>query len=806
MRITRLRLANFRQHEATELEFGAGLTGIVGPNGAGKTTILEAIAWAMYGMPAARGSRDSIRRRNAPPRARVEVELEFTLGAHQYRVVRGLNHAELYQDGDPAPLANSLGSVTERVTRLLGMSRDEFFNTYFTGQKELAVMAAMSAPERAQFLSRVLGYERLRAAQDRLKETRSALRARLEGLRAGLGDPGEIDALEARAHDRVTAATAAEAEAADAFARAETVLAEVRPRWERLQTLRESALALEAELRVAGHECGAATERAERLERQVAAAAGATTRLQELAVELAPLAGLRQEAAALEQLAEARARRQGLTSQLADVHDHLASVEERLARVPAGPALDAVRARANDVRATITTLTLDAETARTAWVRDAQDARTKRQGLLDQYAELREQRQRLVKAGPEGNCPTCTRPLGAEYEKVLGLLDRQIEEVVSNGNYYKQRIEQLQQEPADLDELERRRVEAERTQSDVTAELGRLEAQAQEAAPLGTEQSRLRGRVGELEKALAREPTEYDERRHAEVQSRIRQLEPLALQAERFRFEVERIALLEEELETAQRIRSESAAGLAEVRARLEGLGYQDAAYREARAAEAVAAQTQREAEVALVRARAETAAAHEAVAAVARRRAERAEREREAAAVAGDLGLHQELDRALTELRTELNATLRPDLSDLASGFLRDLTNGRYTDLELDEDYGTSLLDDGDPKSVISGGEEDVANLALRLAISQMIAERAGQPLSLLVLDEIFGSLDEDRRSAVVDLLRSLADRFPQVILITHIDSVREGFDRVIRVGLDVSRGVATVRDEPVGGQDVAA
>ena len=79
------------------------------------------------------------------------------------------------------------------------------------------------------------------------------------------------------------------------------------------------------------------------------------------------------------------------------------------------------------------------------------------------------------------------------------------------------------------------------------------------------------------------------------------------------------------------------------------------------------------------------------------------------------------------------------------------------------------------------------MANLALRLAISQMIAERAGQPLSLLILDEIFGSLDEDRRAAVVDLLRSLADRFPQVILITHIDSVREGFDRVIRVGFDV-------------------
>src|SRR6185295_6602565 len=165
----------------------------------------------------------------------VEVEVDFTLGAHHYRIVRSLNQAELYQDGDAAPVANSLGSVTERVTRLLGMSRDEFFNTYFTGQKELAVMAAMSAPERAQFLSRVLGYERLRAAQDRLKEKRSALRARLEGLRAGLGDPGEIEAMEVRAHDRVSAATTAEEAAADVFARAETMLGEIRPRWERLQ-------------------------------------------------------------------------------------------------------------------------------------------------------------------------------------------------------------------------------------------------------------------------------------------------------------------------------------------------------------------------------------------------------------------------------------------------------------------------------------------------------------------------------------------------------------------------------------------
>jgi DNA repair protein SbcC/Rad50 len=806
MQINRLRLCNFRQHENTDLALGAGLTGIIGPNGAGKTTLLEAIAWAMYGMPAARGSRDTIRRRGAPPRSRVEVELEFSLGAHQYRVLRTLNGAELYQDGEPAPIANSIGAVTERITRLLGMTRDEFFNTYFTGQKELAVMAAMSAPERAQFLSRVLGYERIRGAQDRLKERRSVLRARHDALRAGLGDLGEIEAAETRARGRVASAQAVETAATDAAAAAERRLAEVRPRWEQMQQLRDAARAMESELRLAEHQAAAAGERAHRLRRQAEEAAAAAEQLEAIGRRLAPLPTLRQEVAALEREAEAHAQGQGVLAQLEDVRRHLGSLEDRLARLPGPPRLDAARTRVNDVRASLTTVTLDGESLRTAWVRDAQDAKTKRQGLLDQYQELREQRQRIVEAGPEGDCPTCARALGSEYAKVLELLDRQMEQVVANGNFYKQRIEQLVLEPRELDEADRQRLALESELAEAMGELGRLEAMTQEGAGLDGERQRLLPRVRELEGALARLRGNYDQARHHTVAAGIRELEPLALQAERLRALADRGVAASAELAAAEAEHAAAGTKVADLGARLRELGFTEQGYRDTRDAEAAAERERRDAELALVRARGESAAAAEAVEAAVRRRAERAEREREATAAGLELALHQELDRALTDLRTDLNATLRPDLSELASGFLRDLTNGRYTDLELDEDYGATLLDDGDPKAVISGGEEDIANLALRLAISQMIAERAGQPLSLLILDEIFGSLDEDRRAAVVDLLRSLADRFPQVILITHIDSVREGFDRVVRVGYDLARGVATVSDEPVGEHDVAA
>ncbi len=139
----------------------------------------------------------------------------------------------------------------------------------------------------------------------------------------------------------------------------------------------------------------------------------------------------------------------------------------------------------------------------------------------------------------------------------------------------------------------------------------------------------------------------------------------------------------------------------------------------------------------------------------------------------------------------------MRPEIVERASVFLSDLTGGRYGQLELDEQYRSLIVEDGVPKLVVSGGEEDLVNLVLRLAIGQMVAERAGQPLSLLVLDEIFGSLDENRRGLVVDLLHKLGGRFPQVVLITHIESVVDGVDRVLRVDYDQNRGAATVMED---------
>src|ERR1043166_8307361 len=247
MRLNSIHLCNFRQHLDTRIDFDVGITGIIGPNGSGKSTILEAIAWALYGMPAARGKRESIRSYRATQRAQVRVELDFELGGHRYLVSRGMTNAELYLDGSSSPIATSISGVSDLLARRLGMAREEFFNTYFTGQKELGVMSAMGATDRAKFLSRVLGYERLRDAQDLVRKRKSGIESETKGLRAGMPDAESVHPAVTEAEERLAAAERRVEDSMERRTAAQQALEDIAPRWEALQRELEQIQAIVSE-------------------------------------------------------------------------------------------------------------------------------------------------------------------------------------------------------------------------------------------------------------------------------------------------------------------------------------------------------------------------------------------------------------------------------------------------------------------------------------------------------------------------------------------------------------------------------
>jgi exonuclease SbcC len=175
-------------------------------------------------------------------------------------------------------------------------------------------------------------------------------------------------------------------------------------------------------------------------------------------------------------------------------------------------------------------------------------------------------------------------------------------------------------------------------------------------------------------------------------------------------------------------------------------------------------------------------------------------QRMRELEARKARLVILDEGDTFLTDFRSYVNGTIRPRLAELASEFITELTDGRYTTVEVEKDFSPTVVEDGERKAVISGGEEDILNLCMRFALSQMLAERAGHAFSLLIMDEVFGSLDEQRRMNVLHLMEKLSERFEQIIIVTHLDDIKEGVRHLYYVDFDEASAEATVRASTLG------
>ncbi|MBN1109379.1 MAG: hypothetical protein JXA45_01335, partial [Methanomassiliicoccales archaeon] len=142
-------------------------------------------------------------------------------------------------------------------------------------------------------------------------------------------------------------------------------------------------------------------------------------------------------------------------------------------------------------------------------------------------------------------------------------------------------------------------------------------------------------------------------------------------------------------------------------------------------------------------------------------------------------------LGQVMRGFKENVVSRITPTLSQVSSDLLTQLTDGKYGGIRLDEDYQMYLYDQGEEHSLerFSGGEVDLANLCLRLAISHMIMDRSGSQMNFLVLDEIFGSQDQNRKRNILETLAQLQRQFRQILLITHIDDVKDNVSAVLKV-----------------------
>ena len=797
MRLISLRLQNFRQYRQAEIHFQDGITAIVGRNGAGKTTLLEAIAWTLYGQKAVqrmdRGKADTIKSRGAGARDAVECELVFELGGQRLTVVRRMNDAALLVEGRQQDSGTE--NVTRSVTRRLGMDPQAFFTSFFTGQKDLAFLRDVSSRKREEYVGRLLGYERLTRARELANQEKLAVAREVEALSRGAGDLEEARQRRREAEERLKAALDEQRSAREAVDAAAARVQQIEPEKNESEEAEQRHRDLQSEIGLLQSRVEAVRRRLERIREDLRKAAAARSELEKLQPLVDEYERLRARNEELTELEKADAERQSLEREAGALRSDIEETRQKLAGLTARSArLGELRERAAAARRELEDLQSSLEAEREQHLRRAAELRAAIDSARQRAAELAGHLEQLLQAGPDGVCPTCERPLGAEFDRVTSGMREQQREALREAGELERELASLAggADPAKADRLSRLQAELE----SLTREEYQAQAAAAEESGLRQRLERLGRQLAEVEEHCRALPAGFDPEERSRIRLRGQELRPLRDRAIALRGEAERLADLEGELREAQPEEQDLARQLDWRRGELARLGFSRERHLavlkrwEAASAELQAARER------LARADGDVSGAQTVLENACREEAACRERQK---LLEEKRVRHRHLEvlsQKFDELRSRLNSQIRPGLSQRASQLITALTDGRYSQVDLDEEYTPRLFDDGEFKPVISGGEEDILHLSLRLAVSQMIAERAGLDLGLLVLDEVFGSLDEARRDSVIALLQNLKGAFPQILLITHIESIHDMVDRCLRVEYDAARQASVVRE----------
>jgi DNA repair protein SbcC/Rad50 len=143
-------------------------------------------------------------------------------------------------------------------------------------------------------------------------------------------------------------------------------------------------------------------------------------------------------------------------------------------------------------------------------------------------------------------------------------------------------------------------------------------------------------------------------------------------------------------------------------------------------------------------------------------------------------------IEQALPEIEAKANEIL----DRLSSGNMsvRFITQAAYKDRrreDLRETLDIQISDGAGTRDyeMFSGGEAFRVNFAIRLALSEVLAQRAGARLQTLVIDEGFGSQDALGRQRLVEAINLVRPDFAKILVITHIEELKDAFPNRIEV-----------------------
>ncbi len=793
MILRRLSLRNYRKYRSVDVEFPMGLTGIVGRNGVGKTALIEAVAFALYGSEASRTKAKGVRRDGAGHDATCEVELELIVAGEPYRISRRLKganeiqQAEIYRGSTSEVLAAQASGVQAAVRKLLGMDYGTFTRSVFSKQKEVNALSDARPEERRKAIQRMVGVDTITRARDTAKAERREKEAEVEGARRAIealpGKRVELKDLE----PRLKAARASVSESRRTAAGAARAARRTRAKLDRLDTKRSRHAALEKQASGLSGDVRGARKREQQLRNETVTLTRAKDELAKLLPQQRDFDLVRR---AKESMDKALGKYEEQVELAAEIE--LLSTEGDKFKKELKSARQAVATFRGVAKAEKVARAAE-RMARAALARQ-EKARGRAQKTLgraeSQAMKAKKALAQVRKLGPRGKCPTCYRRLGDSFEEIVAHLEAERAVTFAASNEAQRKINEIE---AGMDATSRSIGEAVQQVRDATqAAKEAVRAKEKSAAARDKYAGSVR-RLGEKRarfRTLAR--AKYDAGKHREFDEKYLRLSPIHDRVEALRQEVSRSISVKRELKATVRELRRLRQRIDAIERRRMALGFDPTAYASAKKAHDSAQAADKSAALAHSAALGKLGQLAEAQR---RLRDEIRHLEKLRQRIRKDEAAIRYLTRIeslLDEFRVDLINRVRPQIEEHASVLFEQVTDGRYPRVVLDEDYSVSIHDGIGvyPIRRFSGGEEDLVNLCLRIAISEAVAQRAGgDTSSLVVLDEIFGSQDVERRERILQALGRLEAAFQQIILITHMEDIHDRVAHVLRVTENAER-----------------
>jgi DNA repair protein SbcC/Rad50 len=846
-----LQLKNFMSYRApTTIDFRTVRTACLsGDNGAGKSALLEAMTWALWGKSRAASGRDVV----TIGESQMEVTFDFKLADREYRVFRRQTvgarvgtSLEFYvratsDDEWLTITGDSVRQTEQAIISTIRIDYDTFVNSAFLMQGQADTFTQKRPAERKRILAEILNLGDYDNLSTMAREEERSVRARL-GHAAG-----QIAHLEQQLEKRPEA----EAELqrlSEQLVVAGRVVDTLETEARSLQEVLSAMTALLRSRDAAASRLKRTEARLSELQGQEAVDDKAMENLRRLldrgeSIERDYLE-LLEHRRTMAECTEILRRRQPVEARLREIEREIERMRSGLERQmdqhlqlekQAQASLVTLIERENELKRLTTEINAEGDISQQlqSTQQELRSAEKEKATLEAECRALKEAMNEIkanmdLLASGQAECPICRRPMkDGEHEHVAELWKAEGKDLGNRFRGHRDRIKALESEiPARSRSVAK--LEAAHTRIlEKRAVLNRLEREVDGKAKLEGEVRHARTEADRLGVTLAHgtfatelaresanlkqtlESLTFDGLGMEAAEKRMKELS--AVEAEHLDLQTARIryANLEASIETRAR-------SVAELTAELEALRQElDEASHKLQEEPALRERLQSLTDD-LERARAERDQGQSAFGAVSNqlehldRLATELQTLKDRSTKLGqEADIHRELAIAFGRngIQAMIVETVLPELEDEANRLLARMATShlhvrfRSTRQAVSTDNVIETLDiiirdeSGErPYALYSGGEAFRVDFAIRVALSKLLVRRAGTTIDMLIIDEGFGTQDARGRDGLIEALQTVESDFATILVITHIDEVRDMFPTRIEVSKNEAGSFVTV------------